>query len=156
MVRRITSQFRSLTSLELQYVSKRLHSCRDLELAVPGSYVPNEPLIRISHIHSHLQVSSPAISQFWHCSLLRSTPLCKDSAVLRHSSVILRHIQQVPASQYCVPLMSYYVTVPSRNAPFYVSVPPYNITVQSNNVTLPPYYALVPPHYVSHKYIFIS
>ncbi|KOB76049.1 Target of rapamycin isoform 1, partial [Operophtera brumata] len=55
VVRRITSQFRSLTSLELQYVSRRLHSCRDLELAVPGSYVPNEPLIRISHIHSHLQ-----------------------------------------------------------------------------------------------------
>ncbi|XP_063895225.1 serine/threonine-protein kinase mTor isoform X1 [Helicoverpa armigera] len=56
VVRRIGTQFRSLTSLELQYVSKRLHTCKDLELAVPGSYVPNEKVIRISHIHSHLQV----------------------------------------------------------------------------------------------------
>ncbi|XP_075980092.1 serine/threonine-protein kinase mTor-like isoform X2 [Anticarsia gemmatalis] len=56
VVRRIASQFRSLTSLELQYVSKRLHTCKDFELAVPGSYVPNEKVIRISHIHSHLQV----------------------------------------------------------------------------------------------------
>ncbi|KAJ8712457.1 hypothetical protein PYW07_005299 [Mythimna separata] len=56
VVRRIASQFRSLTSLELQYVSKRLHTCKDYELAVPGSYVPNEKVIRISHIHSHLQV----------------------------------------------------------------------------------------------------
>ncbi|KAJ2945763.1 hypothetical protein O0L34_g605 [Tuta absoluta] len=54
--RRINSQFRSLTSLELQYVSKRLHGCREFELAVPGSYVPNEKIIRISHIHSQLQV----------------------------------------------------------------------------------------------------
>ncbi|XP_063386594.1 serine/threonine-protein kinase mTor-like [Cydia fagiglandana] len=54
--RRITAQFRSLASLELQYVSRKLHSCRDFELAVPGSYVPNEKIIRISHIHSHLQV----------------------------------------------------------------------------------------------------
>ncbi|XP_045500144.1 serine/threonine-protein kinase Tor-like [Colias croceus] len=56
VVRRIGAQFRSHTSLELQYVSKRLHTCTDLELAVPGSYVPNEKIIRISHIKSHLQV----------------------------------------------------------------------------------------------------
>ncbi|CAH0400987.1 unnamed protein product [Chilo suppressalis] len=56
VLRRIMSQFRSLTSLELRYVSRRLHTCRDFELAVPGSYVPNEKVIRISHIHSHLQV----------------------------------------------------------------------------------------------------
>jgi phosphatidylinositol kinase/protein kinase (PI-3 family) len=56
VLRRIMAQFRSLTSLELQYVSRRLHTCRDFELAVPGSYVPHEKLIRISHIHSQLQV----------------------------------------------------------------------------------------------------
>ncbi|NP_001171773.1 target of rapamycin isoform 1 [Bombyx mori] len=56
VVRRIQAQFRSLTSLELQYVSKRLHSCKDLELAVPGSYVPNQKIINISYIHSNLQV----------------------------------------------------------------------------------------------------
>ncbi|XP_045522064.1 serine/threonine-protein kinase mTOR-like [Pieris brassicae] len=56
VVRRIGSQFRSHTSLELQYVSKRLHTCTDLQLAVPGSYVPNEKVIRISHIKSHLQI----------------------------------------------------------------------------------------------------
>ncbi|XP_030025999.2 serine/threonine-protein kinase mTOR [Manduca sexta] len=56
VVRRIQAQFRSLTSLELQYVSKRLHTCKDFELAVPGSYVPNQKIIRISYIHSHLQV----------------------------------------------------------------------------------------------------
>ncbi|XP_068617992.1 serine/threonine-protein kinase mTor-like [Battus philenor] len=54
--RRLSAQFRSLTSLELQYVSERLHKCRDFELAVPGSYVPDESIIRISHIKSQLQV----------------------------------------------------------------------------------------------------
>ncbi|KAL4707884.1 hypothetical protein ACJJTC_010319 [Scirpophaga incertulas] len=38
--RRISRQLPQLTSLELQYVSPRLLNCRDLELAVPGSYVP--------------------------------------------------------------------------------------------------------------------
>ncbi|CAH2267767.1 jg15184 [Pararge aegeria aegeria] len=56
VVRRIGAQFRSHTSLELQYVSRRLHACRDLELAVPGSYVPDERVIRIAHINTHLQV----------------------------------------------------------------------------------------------------
>ncbi|CAG9112203.1 unnamed protein product [Plutella xylostella] len=54
--RRIAAQFRQLTSLELQYVSPRLLNCRDLELAVPGSYAPNQELIRIAHIESNLQV----------------------------------------------------------------------------------------------------
>ncbi|XP_013148241.1 PREDICTED: serine/threonine-protein kinase mTOR-like [Papilio polytes] len=54
--RRLTAQFRSLTSLELQYVSARLHACRDFELAVPGSYVPDQSVIRISHIKTQLQV----------------------------------------------------------------------------------------------------
>ncbi|XP_063386567.1 serine/threonine-protein kinase mTOR [Cydia fagiglandana] len=54
--RRISRQLPQLTSLELQYVSPRLLNCRDLELAVPGSYVPDLPLIRIAHIQSSLQV----------------------------------------------------------------------------------------------------
>ncbi|XP_046969780.1 serine/threonine-protein kinase Tor-like [Vanessa cardui] len=56
VVRRIGQQVRSPTSLELQYVSRRLHNCRDLELAVPGSYVPDQRLIRIATIDTHLQV----------------------------------------------------------------------------------------------------
>ncbi|XP_014254034.1 serine/threonine-protein kinase mTOR [Cimex lectularius] len=54
--RRITRQLPQLTSLELHYVSPRLLLCRDLELAVPGSYVPNQPIVRIAYINSSLQV----------------------------------------------------------------------------------------------------
>ncbi|KPJ18652.1 Serine/threonine-protein kinase mTOR [Papilio machaon] len=54
--RRISRQLPQLTTLELQYVSPRLLSCRELELAVPGSYVPDSDLIRIAHIQSSLQV----------------------------------------------------------------------------------------------------
>jgi len=45
-----------LTSLELQYVSPKLLMCRDMELAVPGTYDPHQPVIKISHIQSSLQV----------------------------------------------------------------------------------------------------
>ncbi|KAI5638457.1 FAT domain-containing protein [Phthorimaea operculella] len=55
--RRISRQLPQLTSLELQYVSPRLLACRDLELAVPGSYTPDRDLIRIAHIQSSLSVS---------------------------------------------------------------------------------------------------
>ncbi|XP_066992513.2 serine/threonine-protein kinase mTOR isoform X2 [Anabrus simplex] len=54
--RRISRQLPQLTSLELQYVSPKLLMCRDLELAVPGSYVPGQPEVRIAHIQSSLQV----------------------------------------------------------------------------------------------------
>lgn len=54
--RRISRQLPQLTSLELQYVSPRLLGCRELQLAVPGSYVPDQELIRIAHIQSSLQV----------------------------------------------------------------------------------------------------
>ncbi|TKS77145.1 Serine/threonine-protein kinase mTOR [Collichthys lucidus] len=47
---------RQLTSLELQYVSPKLLMCRDLELAVPGTYDPNQPIIRIQSIAPSLQV----------------------------------------------------------------------------------------------------
>uniref|UniRef100_A0A0K2TDA5 Serine/threonine-protein kinase TOR n=2 Tax=Lepeophtheirus salmonis TaxID=72036 RepID=A0A0K2TDA5_LEPSM len=54
--RRITRQLPQLTQLELQYVSPQLLMCRDLELAVPGSYVPHQPLIRIMSVQPSLQV----------------------------------------------------------------------------------------------------
>ncbi|GFS18339.1 serine/threonine-protein kinase mTOR [Elysia marginata] len=54
--RRISKQLPQLTSLELQYVSPELLHCRDLELAVPGSYVPNQPVISIQRVQSSLQV----------------------------------------------------------------------------------------------------
>lgn len=54
--RRINKQLPQLTSLELQYVSPRLLKCRDLELAVPGSYNPNQPVIRIARVEGSLAV----------------------------------------------------------------------------------------------------
>nr|QXN57741.1 serine/threonine-protein kinase [Bemisia tabaci] len=54
--RKISRQLPQLTSLELQYVSPKLLVCRDLELAVPGSYVPGQPVVRISCVSSSLQV----------------------------------------------------------------------------------------------------
>ncbi|XP_064598762.1 serine/threonine-protein kinase mTOR-like [Liolophura sinensis] len=54
--RRISKQLPQLTSLELQYVSPKLLRCLDLELAVPGSYEPNQPIVRIHHVQSSLQV----------------------------------------------------------------------------------------------------
>ncbi|MCP9257960.1 Serine/threonine-protein kinase mTOR [Dirofilaria immitis] len=54
--RKISSQLRQLTSLDLNYVSPRLVKARDLELAVPGTYDPNAPLVTISSINNTLQV----------------------------------------------------------------------------------------------------
>ncbi|XP_035780760.1 serine/threonine-protein kinase Tor-like [Anopheles albimanus] len=56
--RRISRQLVQLTSLELQYVSPKLLTCRDLELAVPGSYTPGQKLISISSIHANLSIIS--------------------------------------------------------------------------------------------------
>lgn len=56
MFRRISRQLPQLTSLELQYVSPKLLACKDLELAVPGSYTPGQELISIKSIHANLQV----------------------------------------------------------------------------------------------------
>jgi len=47
---KISRQLPQLTSLELPYVSPKLMTCKDLELAVPGSYNPGQELIRISII----------------------------------------------------------------------------------------------------------
>lgn len=54
--RRISKQLPQLTSLELQYVSPKLLACKDLELAVPGTYEPNQPVICIQHVQASLQV----------------------------------------------------------------------------------------------------
>merc|ERR1712218_575623 len=55
--RRISRQLPQLTQLELQYVSPKLLMCRDLELAMPGSYLPNQNITRITSVNSSLQVS---------------------------------------------------------------------------------------------------
>ncbi|ESO95689.1 hypothetical protein LOTGIDRAFT_214800 [Lottia gigantea] len=54
--RRISKQLPQLTSLELQYVSRKLLQCQDLELAVPGTYQPNQPVVKIKRVKSSLQV----------------------------------------------------------------------------------------------------
>jgi len=45
-----------LTTLELQYVSPNLMECQDLELAVPGTYEPNQDIIHIKKVSSSLTV----------------------------------------------------------------------------------------------------
>ena len=54
--KRITKQLPQMTTLELSYVSPRLMISRDLELAVPGTYEPNKPLIRIRAFNANIQV----------------------------------------------------------------------------------------------------
>lgn len=56
--RRISRQLVQLTSLELQYVSPKLLACRNLELAVPGSYTPGQQLICIASIETNLTIIS--------------------------------------------------------------------------------------------------
>ena len=49
----------SLKKFLVFFLSFKLINCnffRDLELAIPGSYVPNQPVIRISQVNSSLQV----------------------------------------------------------------------------------------------------
>ncbi|WAR26259.1 MTOR-like protein [Mya arenaria] len=54
--RRISKQLPQLTSLELQYVSPKLLRCQDLELAVPGTYDPKQPVCKIRKASSSLAV----------------------------------------------------------------------------------------------------
>lgn len=56
--KRITKQLQQITSLELNSVSPKLVANRDFELAVPGTYEPNKPLIRIRAFNSNIQVIS--------------------------------------------------------------------------------------------------
>jgi FKBP12-rapamycin complex-associated protein len=45
--RRINRQLPQLQTLELQYVSPKLLAAHDLDLAVPGTYEPSKPIVRI-------------------------------------------------------------------------------------------------------------
>eukprot|EP00795_Rhopilema_esculentum_P000207 gene207-9842_t len=54
--RRISKQLPQLTSLELQYVSPKLLTCSDLELAVPGTYEPHRPIVQIKQVSTTLNV----------------------------------------------------------------------------------------------------
>lgn len=46
--RRITRQLPQAQTLDLQYVSPKLQAARNLQLAVPGTYVPGKPVISIA------------------------------------------------------------------------------------------------------------
>jgi FKBP12-rapamycin complex-associated protein len=54
--KRINKQLPQLTELELQYVSPRLLSARDLDLAVPGTYRANRPVVCIASFVPSLKV----------------------------------------------------------------------------------------------------
>lgn len=53
--RRISRQLPQAT-LELQYISPKLLEARDLQLAVPGTYLPGKPVISISNFDPNLHV----------------------------------------------------------------------------------------------------
>uniref|UniRef100_H2Y9G8 Serine/threonine-protein kinase TOR n=1 Tax=Ciona savignyi TaxID=51511 RepID=H2Y9G8_CIOSA len=54
--RRISKQLPQLTTIELQYVSPKLMVCKDLELAVPGTYNTSKPIVCIRSVQHTLQV----------------------------------------------------------------------------------------------------
>lgn len=54
--KRLTKQIPQMTSLELSLVSPKLMESRDLELAVPGTYQPNKPLIKIKAFNPNIQI----------------------------------------------------------------------------------------------------
>jgi FKBP12-rapamycin complex-associated protein len=63
--KRINKQLPTLTTLELQYVSPRLLNARELELCVPGNYMPGVPGGSVSVKTSHLSTPNhhPIITQ---------------------------------------------------------------------------------------------
>jgi FKBP12-rapamycin complex-associated protein len=63
--KRINKQLPTLTTLELQYVSPRLLNARELELCVPGNYMPGVPGGSVSVKSSHLSTPNhhPIITQ---------------------------------------------------------------------------------------------
>lgn len=61
--RQVDKQLKGMTEIELQYVAPRLLEARDLELAVPGTYLdeksaPNNPPVQIATFAPKLQVIS--------------------------------------------------------------------------------------------------
>lgn len=56
--RRITRQLPQAQTLDLQYVSPKLQAARNLQLAVPGTYIPGKPIISISKFDPMFSVIS--------------------------------------------------------------------------------------------------
>ncbi|EPX72448.1 phosphatidylinositol kinase Tor1 [Schizosaccharomyces octosporus yFS286] len=56
--RRIQRQLPKIKHIELQYVSPKLLDASNLELAVPGTYGHNKPVIKIAHFHRKFEVIS--------------------------------------------------------------------------------------------------
>ncbi|EEB07941.2 phosphatidylinositol kinase Tor1 [Schizosaccharomyces japonicus yFS275] len=56
--KKIQKQLPRITEIELQYVSPKLLEARDLELAMPGTYKHNKPIIRISRFCPTFKVIS--------------------------------------------------------------------------------------------------
>lgn len=56
--KRITRQLPNMLSLELSMVSPKLMASTNLELAIPGTYEPNKPIIRIQSFNPNIQVIS--------------------------------------------------------------------------------------------------
>ncbi|EYU37539.1 hypothetical protein ABFS82_02G047600 [Erythranthe guttata] len=54
--RRIDKQLQTLTTLDLQSVSPELLECRDLKLAVPGTYIADSPVVTITSFAPQLVV----------------------------------------------------------------------------------------------------
>lgn len=54
--RRISRQLPQAQTLELQYVSPKLLNVKNLQLAVPGTYIPGKPIIGISHFDPNMTV----------------------------------------------------------------------------------------------------
>ena len=54
----ISKRLPTMSSLELATVSPNLKNCKDLELAVPGSYNPSQPVVRIARVEESLTVIS--------------------------------------------------------------------------------------------------
>uniref|UniRef100_A0A914I1V5 Serine/threonine-protein kinase TOR n=1 Tax=Globodera rostochiensis TaxID=31243 RepID=A0A914I1V5_GLORO len=54
--KRIISQLRQMSTLDLNYIAPRLCTVKNLELSVPGTYDPATPLVTIAAFHPHLQV----------------------------------------------------------------------------------------------------
>jgi FKBP12-rapamycin complex-associated protein len=54
--RKMSKQLLALTDLELHDVSPKLLGSRDLQLAVPGTYRANQPIVRIGHFSPSMRV----------------------------------------------------------------------------------------------------
>ncbi|CAM9121795.1 unnamed protein product, partial [Lampetra fluviatilis] len=83
-----------MTSLELQYVSPKLLMCRDLELAVPGTYDPNQAVAATGtsscsclRVHEDLRQDERVMQLFG----LVNTLLANDPASMRKNLSIQRY-----------------------------------------------------------------